>query len=225
MELHTQTFASLGAAEQQTVREDAEERYISYAFLRQSGLQHGNLKVDLQNDFTTGDNRYPKNRQQTLHLLDKYTKTVVTKTTPSEGTSFAQKGDRGSGNKGNSGKGRGDGKKKPFDKEYWKDKECYLCGVKGHPASHCPEDVDDDNKSQAKSVKKLTKDVKSMKKTFTKDVKSMKKAFTTSKGEGGRLRHLRFGRVGSRLALSVQAWRVSVHAGRAGVRTTGREAF
>jgi hypothetical protein len=28
--------------------------------------------VDLQNDFTTGDNRYPKNRQQTLHLLDKY---------------------------------------------------------------------------------------------------------------------------------------------------------
>jgi len=66
MELHTQTFATLGAAEQETVREDAEERYISYAFLRQSGLQHGNLKVDLQNDFTTGDNRYPKNRQQTL---------------------------------------------------------------------------------------------------------------------------------------------------------------
>jgi hypothetical protein len=76
MELHTQTFATLGAAEQQAVREDAEERYISYAFLRQSGTQHGNLKVDLQNDFTTGDNRYPKNRQQTLHLLDKYSKTV-----------------------------------------------------------------------------------------------------------------------------------------------------
>ena len=95
MELHTQTFATLGAAEQQTVREDAEERYISYAFLRQSGQQHGNLKVDLQNDFTTGDNRYPKNRQQTLHLLDKYSKTVVPKTTQSEGTSFVQKGGRG----------------------------------------------------------------------------------------------------------------------------------
>jgi hypothetical protein len=73
MELHTLTFANLSASEQQAVREDAEERYISYAFLRQSGTQHGNLKVDLQNYFTTGDNQYPKNRQQTLHLLDKCT--------------------------------------------------------------------------------------------------------------------------------------------------------
>jgi hypothetical protein len=60
MELHTQTFATLGDAEQQTVHEDAEERYISYAFLRQSGLQHGNLKVDLQNDFTTGTIATPR---------------------------------------------------------------------------------------------------------------------------------------------------------------------
>jgi hypothetical protein len=43
--------------------------------------------VDLQNDFTTGDNRYPKNRQQTLHLLDKYSKTAVARTTQSEGSS------------------------------------------------------------------------------------------------------------------------------------------
>jgi hypothetical protein len=56
MELHTQTFATLGAAEQETVRDDAKEHYILYAFLRQSGPQHGNLKVDLQNDFTTRDN-------------------------------------------------------------------------------------------------------------------------------------------------------------------------
>jgi hypothetical protein len=84
--------------EQQLVRDDAEERYVSYALLRQSGTQHGNPKVDLQNNFTTGDNRYPKNRQQTLHLLDKYSKTVVAKVTHSEGTSFAQKGGRGGSN-------------------------------------------------------------------------------------------------------------------------------
>jgi hypothetical protein len=35
---------------------NAEERYISYAFLRQSRAQHGNLKVDLRNDFTTSSN-------------------------------------------------------------------------------------------------------------------------------------------------------------------------
>jgi hypothetical protein len=39
MELHHQAFATLGAAEQQAVRDDAEERYISFAFLFQSG-QH-----------------------------------------------------------------------------------------------------------------------------------------------------------------------------------------
>jgi hypothetical protein len=62
-EAYTRAFTDLGPVEQQRVRDDAEERYVSYAFLRQSGAQYGNLKVDLQNDFTTGDNHYPKNRQ------------------------------------------------------------------------------------------------------------------------------------------------------------------
>jgi hypothetical protein len=63
------TFDSLTADQQAAVCIDAEERYISYVFLHQSGPQHGKLKVDLQNDFTTGDNHYPKTRQHTLHLL------------------------------------------------------------------------------------------------------------------------------------------------------------
>jgi hypothetical protein len=81
-ETYSLAFANLSIADQQVVRDDAEERYVSYAFMRQSGNQHGNLKQDLQNDFTTGDNRYPKNRQQT------YSKTAVAKASKSEGTSF-----------------------------------------------------------------------------------------------------------------------------------------
>jgi hypothetical protein len=81
------TFASLTTTHQELVRKDAEERYLSYVFLRQSGPQQAKLKVKLQNDFTTGDNHYPKTRQQTLHLLDKYSKTAVTKLTNSEGAS------------------------------------------------------------------------------------------------------------------------------------------
>ena len=50
-------------------KKDAEERYVSYAFLKQSGRQHGNLWEDLQNSFTTGENRYPKTRQETLHPI------------------------------------------------------------------------------------------------------------------------------------------------------------
>jgi hypothetical protein len=99
-ELHNQASGDLAAAEQLLVRDDAKERYISYAFLHQSGTQHGNLKVDLQNDFTTGDNRYPKNRQQTLRLLDKYSKTVVCRATQSKGISYAQIGGRGGGHGG-----------------------------------------------------------------------------------------------------------------------------
>jgi hypothetical protein len=134
-ESYTKSFEGLGVVEQKLVRDDAEERYISYAFLRQSGIQHGNLKVDLQNDLTTGDNRYPMNRHQTLHLLDKYSKTVIPKVTQSEGTSFAQKGGRGSGRSYN-GNGKGHDSS-TYDKKYWKDNECYKCHKMGHPATHC----------------------------------------------------------------------------------------
>jgi hypothetical protein len=130
--------------------------------LRQSGPQHGKLKTDLQNDFTTGDNHYPKTRQQTLHLLDKCSKSAVTKPISCEGASFAQGGGGGNGkNK----------KKKPFDKVCWKGKTCYDCTGKDHPASHCEADEadkkeDDDDASTASSVNKLKKDFKKMSKAF-----------------------------------------------------------
>jgi hypothetical protein len=114
----------------------------------------------------------------------------------------------GHGNNERSGRGRGrgqhytgargasknglcgnNGKGKPFDKECWKDKECFNCKKIGHPASHCPKDDDDkdakSSSSQARSVKKLAKQFRSTKKAFTqllekklaKQFKSMKKAF------------------------------------------------
>lgn len=46
-EKHTDSFDNLSDVQQEEVREDAEERYLSYMFLRQSGPQHGNLKVNL----------------------------------------------------------------------------------------------------------------------------------------------------------------------------------
>jgi hypothetical protein len=143
-ENHTLAFTALSAEQKQAVSEDAEESYISYTFLHQSGAQHGNLKVDLRNDFTTGSNRYPKTHQQTLHLLDKYSKTVVVpEMTPSEGSSFTQKGGRG----GRGGKGQAS---ITFDKEYWKDKTCFNCGEKGHPSSSCtkPAVAEDDDARQ-----------------------------------------------------------------------------
>jgi hypothetical protein len=126
--------------------------------------------MNFQNDFTTGDTRYPKNRQQTLHLLDKYSKTVVAKVTHSEGTSFTQKSGQGKGNRCINGNGKGHDSS-TYNKKYWKDKECHKCHTKGHPAMHCPkkqsENDDHFTASTASSVKKLKKDLKSIKKAFT----------------------------------------------------------
>jgi hypothetical protein len=120
--------------------------------------------VDLQNDFTTGDNRYPKNRQQTLHLLDKYSKTVVARVTQSEGNSFSKRGGRGSGYGNNN-------ESSTYAKKWWKSKECYRCQKKGHPVTHCPKsDKDNGKKSMASTainVNKLKKYFKTMKKAFT----------------------------------------------------------
>jgi hypothetical protein len=99
-----------------------------------------------------------------LHLLDKYSKTVVvSKMTSSEGSSFAQKGGRG----GRGSKGQAT---ITFDKEYWKDKTCFNCSEKGHPLSSCTKAAvanDNDSASIAQSIKKLAKDTKNMKKAFT----------------------------------------------------------
>jgi hypothetical protein len=174
-ESYTQAFTDLGATEQQLVRDDAEERYISYAFLRQSGMQHGNLKVDLQNDFSTGDNRYPKNRQHTLHLLNKYSKTAMARVKNSEGPSFAQKSGRGGGNRSNNGNEKGHDSSS-YDKKYWKYKECYKCHKKGNPETHCPKKPSDNDNgstaSVASSVKKFKKDLSPSRKRSPRSIPS-----------------------------------------------------
>ena len=43
------------------------------------------------------------------------------------------------------------------------DVKCFKCGEPGHISPHCPKADEDDAKSQAKSVKKLEKDLKSIK--------------------------------------------------------------
>jgi hypothetical protein len=58
-----------------------------------------------------------------------------------------------------------------YDKKYWNDRECYKCHKKGYPSTQCPKKPNDDDDrslaSTAISVKKLKKDLKSMKKAFT----------------------------------------------------------
>jgi Zinc knuckle len=40
---------------------------------------------------------------------------------------------------------------KQTSEDYWKDKECYKCGEKGHPARRCPNDDNDKKMKNGKS--------------------------------------------------------------------------
>jgi hypothetical protein len=92
----------------------------------------------------------------------------VTTTTTLEGTAFAQKGKRADQNKG------------PYDKEYWKDKECYHCHQKGHPATHCCNKKPTDGGGSQKSNDDKSCSSKSSKaSSISKLQKTMKKSFAT----------------------------------------------
>jgi hypothetical protein len=107
-------------------------------------------------------------------LMDHYYKTPTAITTL-EGTAFAQSGKKK--------KKVGDKKKKPeaakdpkdFDKEWWKDKECYRCSKKGHPATACSVKLlsNNDNKSICSS-----KSASNAMAAIQKSMKTMGKAIT-----------------------------------------------
>ena len=73
------------------------------------------MRTDLSNDFTTGDNRYPKDLHQTLNLLDKYSKTTIVKPQNNEGSSFQQQHRQGKR------EGGGD-KQLTYDRAWWKER-------------------------------------------------------------------------------------------------------
>jgi hypothetical protein len=136
LEAHKAAYTSLRPDKQEAARVSAWERFLLYALIKTSISKHDKIKDDLLDDYTKGSDNYPQTRLQALMLMDHYSKTPTAITTL-EGTTFAQSGKKK--------KKVGDKEKKPeaaknpkdFDKEWWKDKECYRCGKKGHPASAC----------------------------------------------------------------------------------------
>jgi hypothetical protein len=57
---HSKSYDSLTPTKLTAIRQSAEERYLAYLFLINSGAQHELLGKELQNDFTKGSDKYPE---------------------------------------------------------------------------------------------------------------------------------------------------------------------
>jgi hypothetical protein len=83
-------WANLANEEKIDVKSKSREKLLAYIMLQQSGKKHNDLKYDLRNEFTTGDDKYPDTRQKVLHLMDNYSSRPTQQMVQSEGQSFAQ---------------------------------------------------------------------------------------------------------------------------------------
>jgi hypothetical protein len=151
---YTKNYQALSGAEKLIVDGLARDRFIGFALLKTSSNKHDHLKNALSDDYTKGDDKYPKNGQQALLLLDRYSKKPALVAT-SEGTAFVQKGKGGAKKK--SGGGDDHPKTIGFDKEKYKNLACFRCGKLGHPKSHCTvklkeNDADDKSVSTKRST-------------------------------------------------------------------------
>jgi hypothetical protein len=88
---HSMSYGMLGTANQAAMRQAAEDQYLVYILLVNSGGQHKHLRKELQNDFTKGSNKYPENCSQTLLFLDRCSKLALADSAL-QGTAFTQKG-------------------------------------------------------------------------------------------------------------------------------------
>jgi hypothetical protein len=123
---------SLDPSTQAECKNTARERLFAYIMLRQSNKTNSKLKTDLHDDFSKGQDNYPKTRSETLRLLDVHTKTSIDTRVAlaSEATTFAQRRGTNNNKKGTSQKADTENESKP--------KTCWFCKEEGHVQNDCP---------------------------------------------------------------------------------------
>jgi hypothetical protein len=126
-------YSQLTNADKIVVTNLARNRFIAYGMLKTGSNAQNKIKSDLSDDFTKGNDNYPTTPQQSLLLLDKYSKKPAV-VNHSEGTAFAQGGTK---KKMKKSKNDTDPKNVKYDKEFYKDKDCFRCRKKGHPKAAC----------------------------------------------------------------------------------------
>ena len=75
-QVYNKESSELQDSEQETTRVDAEERYLTYIFLKQITKTSNKLKTDISDNYTTVE-KNPVTRQETFHYLEKHSKSIV----------------------------------------------------------------------------------------------------------------------------------------------------
>jgi hypothetical protein len=137
------------------------------------------VKNNLLEAFIAKRDEYPTTRSEAITLLNKYDERKPLPTAASEGMAFAQKGkktmEKNKKNEEKEEESEG-GKKNTF----FKDRECFLCSKKGHPAAKClmRKKINNDDDDSSISSKNSSKSGK------MKDLeKKIKKQFTQLKAQ------------------------------------------
>ena len=170
-------YQNLSATDQATIRNDSKERLLGYLIITNSSSTsiHESVKNNLLEAYIAKRDEYPATRSDAIALLNKYDEKKPPPTSASEGTAFVQKGKKKETTKKGDAKTTGDKKQEKSDKKFFEDKECFICGKKGHGAKKCPnktkpkgDDTDDSSiSSKSSKIDELEKKLKSANKQFT----------------------------------------------------------
>ena len=145
----TTAEADLQDDELKMIETTAQEIYLACAFVINCDLRrYGRLIEELENDYTEGNDNYPRNMVKYYQLLNEYNQWNPRATLPeSSGVAFLQQGNNN--------------KSAQRTTEWKKKATCHNCGQKGHIRPECPEPMtendddkkEDDNKPDKKSSK------------------------------------------------------------------------
>jgi hypothetical protein len=170
-------YDALTTDQQKEVRLKSKERLLAYLLVKNSSntSTHDIVRNNLQESFIAKRDEYPMTRSDAIDLLNKYDEKAPPNKLASEGTAFAQKGKKNqnqSTDKKSAGKKEGEDDDTP-KKNFWENKECYICGKKGHGVKKCPnkkknesDDSSMSSKSSKKSIDEFEKKLKNANKQF-----------------------------------------------------------
>ncbi len=169
-------YGTLNLDDQDTIQSELKERLLAYLLIINSShtATHKSVKNNLLEAFITKRDEYLKTQSNAIALLNKYDeRKLPPATAASKGITFAQKGKKKTDEKKKKDDGNQDKSKSP-DIDYWKDKECFFCSKKGHPAAKCPSTKKSNDADNLSSISSKSNKLEELEKKFKKQFTQLK---------------------------------------------------